>query len=89
MLALSQLVKTLTLALDGYEYEPVEALVQKLLGSMAVEELVPALTTLVEKYLVVEDNFAGIVLDDAMINLVKVSLLNMQYDGNDQPHMIV
>lgn len=66
-----QLVKQLTLALDGYEYE-VESLVQKLVGSLSVSKLVPALTELIDRYLAVEDQFAGKVLDDAMIALVKV-----------------
>jgi len=68
-----QLVKTLILGLEGYEYEPIESYVQKLVGTMPVNDLVPAVADLLDRYLTVEDNFAGINLDDAMIALVKVS----------------
>jgi hypothetical protein len=66
-------LKTMNLVLDGYDYE-VELLAQALVAkSQSAGDLVEAASALLTKYLAVEEQFAGKVLDEAMVGLVKAN----------------
>jgi hypothetical protein len=66
-------LKTLKLALEGYEYQ-VEPLVQRLLTKLSTpEEATAAVVELLTQYLAVEDNYAGKPLDETMVALVKAN----------------
>lgn len=68
-----QVLKTLKLALEGYEYQ-VEPLVQRLLTKLSTpEEASAAVVELLTQYLAVEDNYSGKPLDEAMVGLVKTN----------------